>query len=348
VKNVPYSRPRPLFQTPRPVYHGAGTCAGQGIRAVYHQKKGRVIKKVPAIKVDQIMIFGNAQVTSQAMQFCILEKIPVFLLSGQGRYYGVIDGFDTDPVLLHRDQFRCADDPGFCLALARQFVCGKIANCRVMLLRLKRRRNPQPLGKAALDLKAVLARLAMVTTLDELRGLEGTAARIYFSTLARVIDADWQFLKRTKQPPRDPINSMLSYGYTLLFYNLYSLLRTRGLNPHVGFLHPVRQGHPALVSDVIEEFRAIVVDAVVLNLAMNRRLTPEQFTTPAQDGEPCLLDDAARTLFVRELEKKLNSRLTHPRTGLSLDYRRCMEHQVRHLAAVIQGREERYVPLVLK
>ena len=312
------------------------------------RKMGRVIQRIPAIKVDQIMIFGNAQITTQAMHFCLRAKIPIYLLSGQGRFYGVVDGFDTDPVLLHRDQFNRAEDPTFCLALAREFIRGKIANSRVILLRYGRKRNLPALKKAAARLRDIGPGLDSADSLDSLRGHEGTAARIYFSALAACIDPDWRFGGRTRQPPRDPVNAMLSYGYTLLYYNLYSFLRARGLNPQVGFLHPIRMGHPALVSDLIEEFRSIIVDAVVLNLAFNRRLHPDQFTLSDGPDKPCLLDDGARKIFIRELEKKLNAPLTHPNSGLRLDYRRCLEHQVHHLASVIQGREPRYRAMVLR
>ena len=140
---------------------------------------------------------------------------------------------------------------------------------------------------------------------------------------------------------------MLSYGYTLLFYNLYSLLRARGLNPHVGYLHPLRAGHPALTSDMVEEFRALVVDAVVWNLVLNRRLTPDDFGAPS-GSQACRMNDTARVRLIREIEKKLNAPLTHPSSGLKLDYRRCMEHQINLLAAVIRGTEPAYTPLILR
>ena len=144
------------------------------------------------------------------------------------------------------------------------------------------------------------------------------------------------------------MNALLSYGYTLLFYNVYSFVRARGLNPHVGFLHQVRAGHPALVSDLIEEFRAIIVDAVVLRLVLNRRVTPEHFAMPQGAGKECIMEETARKLFIRELEKKMNASITHPMSGLRLDYRRCIEHQVHHLAAVIQAREPIYKPMMLR
>lgn len=312
------------------------------------RKRGEILQRIPAIKVDQIMIFGNAQITTQVMHFCLQAKIPIYLLSGYGRFYGVIDGFSTDPVLLHRDQFNRAEDPVFCVGLAREFIRGKIANCRVILLRYGRGRSLPSLTSAAQQLQSILHKLGSVDDLDSLRGHEGTAARLYFAALSSSLDPDWRFGGRTRQPPQDPINSMLSYGYTLLYYNLYSFLRARGLNPHVGFLHSVRAGHPALVSDMIEEFRAIIVDAVVLNLVLNRRVTPEQFTIPDAPGKACLLSDQARKLFIRELEKKMNTPIKHPASGLRLDYRRCLEHQVHDLASVIQGREPQYRAMVLR
>lgn len=312
------------------------------------RKRGVVVLRVPAIKVDQIMVFGNAQLTTQAMHFCLQKKIPVYLLSGAGRFYGVVDGFSTESVLIQRDQFNRAEDPRFCVSLAREFIRGKIANCRVVLQRYARNRALPALGEAGQRLRYILGNLDGTDTLDGLRGHEGAAARCYFSALARSLDPDWRFSGRNRQPPLDPVNALLSYGYTLLYYNIYSFIRVRGLNPHVGFLHPLRAGHPALVSDMMEEFRAIIVDAVVLNLVLNRRLAPGDFTPPEPSGKGCLLDDRARRLFIRTVEKKMNAPITHPVSGQRLDYRRCLEYQVMRLAAVIQGREQRYQAMIVR
>ena len=325
-----------------------GNVLGKESERLVVRRKGKVISEIPAIKVDQVMVFGNSQITTQAMQFCLQEKIPIFLLSGRGRFYGVIDAFDTDPVLLHRDQFARSNDEAFCLALARSFVRGKIANGRLIFSRLSRKRQVPALQQAAIEMKAVLERLDSAETLNQLRGFEGNAARIYFGAIAKTIDSAWGFMKRIRQPPTDPVNSLLSYGYTILFYNLYALLRARGLNPHVGHLHPLRSGHPALVSDLMEEFRAIVVDAVVFNLLFNKKLSPDDFILQENPGAACLLKAEARKKFITALEAKFNAPIRHPVSGLQLDYRRCMEHQVRHLAAVIRGREESYIPMVLR
>ena len=336
----------PLLRTLYLLQHGQ-VLGKESERLIVRQEQ-KIVAEIPAIKVDQIMVFGNAQITTQAMQFCLQEQIPIYLLSGQGHYYGVIDSFSTEPVVLQREQFLRADDSAFCLKMAVVLVQGKIANSRLLLQRLARRHNADVLTAAAATLKDALANLSGAGSLDELRGFEGNAAKVYFQALAATLDSAWGFSQRVRQPPTDGINAMLSYGYTLLFYNIYSLLRSRGLNPQVGFLHALRPGHPALASDMVEEFRALVVDAVVWKLALNQHLTPDDFDTPKTVGEGCLLKPHARQLFIKALEENLNSAITHPGAGTQLDYRRCMEYQVQHLSEVIRGTETGYQAMVLR
>ena len=310
--------------------------------------KGEIKQEIPAIHVDQIMVFGNVQITTQVMQFSLQKRIPIFLLSGKGRFYGVVDSFDTEPVILHQQQFLQAANNSFCLKLAIAIVQGKLVNSRLILRRFTRHHDAPELAEAATQLTAIINQLDDANDLDQLRGFEGSAARIYFQAFVAVLDPQWQFCKRNKKPPTDPVNAMLSYGYTLLFYNVYTLLRTRGLNPHVGSLHPLRQGHPALASDMMEEFRAIIVDSVVFNIVMNNKLTPQDFTLPTQSGEACLLSKEARKFFIAQLENKFNARLQHPVSGLQLDYRRCIEYQINHLVAVIRQTTDSYLPMTLR
>lgn len=141
---------------------------------------------------------------------------------------------------------------------------------------------------------------------------------------------------------------MLSYGYTLLFYNIYAMVRAHGLHPYVGVLHAMRPGHPSLVSDLLEEFRAPVVDALVFNLIMRGRLSMEDFLLPEIDGPSCMLKDGARKTFIKAFESKMNSTVTHGPTGYQVDYRRCVDLQVQTLKRVIEGRAQRYEPFTIK
>lgn len=310
--------------------------------------KGKVVKEVPAINVDQVMVYGNSQITTQAMRFCLERSIPIFLMSLGGRYYGAVDSFDTAPVLLQKKQFERAQEPGFCLGLARAFIRGKILNAKVVLLRYARKREAPALRAASARLGVLVRRLEQVDNLEKLRGIEGVAARDYFDAVAASLDRQWGFKGREKRPPPDPVNVLLSFGYTVLFFNVYSLLKARGLNPHVGFLHPVRRGHPGLASDMMEEFRAIVVDAVVFNLLFNNRVKLDDFEKEAA-GTRCLMKDKARRTLIKALEAKFNSTLMHPWAGARMDYRRCMEYQVNHLAGLVSGRAEGpYRPFLLR
>lgn len=327
---------------------GHGCVLGKESERLIVRREGKIIQEVPALKVDQIMIFGNSQLTTQAMQFCLLEKIPIVLLSGKGRYYGVVDSMDTDPVLLHRDQFSRAADESFCLAVAKAIVQGKLGNMRLILRRYARKREAKVLRDTDSTLRVYSTDIEQANTLDQVRGYEGTISRFYFQSLRSLFAPEWGFRKRVRQPPTDPINSMLSYGYTLLFYNVYSLARARGINAHVGFLHPLRAGHPALISDLMEEFRALTVDALVLNMVLNNRLALADFQMPTAPGAPCLLSDNARKQFIHAFERKMNATVTHPLTGQRLDYRRCIDQQIQLMAAVIRGRREHYQAMVLR
>jgi len=325
-----------------------GTTLGKEQERFVIKYKGKVKQRIPAIHVDQILVYGNSQLTTQVMQYCLKQHIPIYLLSGNGQYYGMVDSFSTRSVLLHKEQFLRANDPDFCLSLAKQFIKGKISNTRLILNRLSRHRKATAFEIAAQQLKWVIKQIDTASTLDQLRGFEGNAARIHFQSIVTSVDAKWGFHGRVKRPATDPINALLSYGYSLLLRNIISLLKVRGLNSHIGYLHPIRRGHPALASDVIEEFRSIVVDTVVLNIILNNKLSLEDFKLPSKPGEACYLTDSARRLFTQHIESKLNSQLTHPESLLKLDYRRCIEHQINHLASVIEQRGDNYKPLILR
>lgn len=303
-------------------------------------KKDGESHEIPAIHVNQIMLLGNIQLTTQVMHYCLKNNIPIYFLSSTGSYIGTLDNHDTHPIELQRQQYRKAEDHNWCKKTARQFIKGKLHNSQLLLKRLARSQQNTPhhdqLQQSARDIASYSKQLKHATTLDQLRGIEGIAARTYFQTLHSILPNHWLFNGRNKQPPRDPINALLSYGYTLLFHNVYTFIKASGLNPHIGFLHPARRGHPALASDLMEEFRAVIVDAVVFNMIINNKLKFEEFQIPETPGKACRIHNDARRKFIRELENKFNSAITHPVNGNRIDYRRCIEHQVKHLAELIR------------
>jgi CRISPR-associated protein Cas1 len=205
-----------------------GCTLGKESERLVVRKQEKVLQEVPAIKVDQILVFGNSQITTPAMSYCLMERIPIVLLSGKGRYYGVVDSLDTDPVLLQRDQFAKSADPEFCLHIARAIVAGKLANMRLILRRYARKREASLLHHTDTVLQGYTAAIEKAETLDQVRGYEGITSKTYFEGMRALLSPAWGFERRVRQPPTDPVNSLLSYGYTLLFYNIYALIRARG------------------------------------------------------------------------------------------------------------------------
>ncbi|HZP02616.1 MAG TPA: CRISPR-associated endonuclease Cas1 [Terriglobia bacterium] len=310
------------------------------------KKEEKVLLEVPAAKVDEIFVFGRCSITTPAMTFCLQEEIPIVLLSSRGQYYGLIDSPLADRVTLHRQQFARAADPAFCLTTAKALVRAKLANSGALLERQGRRKGLEAVRSAAHELEALRGRLANAATLEELNGYEGAAAATYFEAFARLLQQDLGFHRRVRHPPTDPVNSLLSFGYALCFYNLYALIRARGLHPYVGCLHALRDRHPALASDLLEVFRAPVVDSLVLYLVNSRVLTASDFYRSQVDPpDACLLRDAARKSFLKHFEQKMASTFRHPRLGETLDWRRALDAEVVHIVQWIRGEVNDYRPL---
>lgn len=306
-------------------------------------KNRKVLVKVPALHVDQIIIFGSCGVTTPAMKFCLQRNIPITLLSSRGQYYGVLESTSgSTNVLLQKHQFAKSDDKEFCLKVAKAIVIAKIKNSRTLL-----RRHTD--DRQTLDeMDRLLEKANTAATLDEVRGFEGAAAAKFFPAFAALLKDSMGFTHRRRQPPTDPLNSMLSFGYTLLFYNIFAMVKTQGLHPYVGFFHEIRSGHPALVSDLIEEFRAPIVESLVLYLVNAKVLTATDFALPKEPGLPCLLSDAARKLFIHHFEEKMNSPMTHPHTKFKVDYRRCLNLQVAEMARHVRGEAPDYRPMEVR
>jgi CRISPR-associated protein Cas1 len=184
-------------------------------------------------------------------------------------------------------------------------------------------------------------------TLDQIRGHEGDASAAYFGVFDALIKADgFRFEKRIKRPPRDPVNAMLSFGYTLLMHDLMAAAQIVGLDPYVGFLHADRHGKPSLALDLMEEFRSIIVDSIVLTLVNKRMIAPDEFD--AQLGGVVLMAEKARKTFLRQYEERKMTEFQHPIFQYKVTYLRAFELQTRILAKALAGEIEHYVPLAVK
>jgi len=281
------------------------------------------------------------------MQFCLRAKIPIILLSSRGKYFGRLESTQADSAGLERLQILRSLDSEFTLSFARDILTAKIRNNKVFLQRHHRRHPDEEIAETIEELTKALRSVERAKTLDELRGYEGKAAAAYFSTFGRLFEKSTGFFQerfiRTRQPPRDPVNSLLSFGYTLLHNNLFSFLRARNLNPYVGYFHSFREGHPALASDLMEEFRH-VVDSLVVQILNKRILTRRDFYCSKEPEIPWFLTNHGRKEFIRQFEIKMHQRTTHPGTGFQVDYRRCLDLQVQQFAQAVAGERKRYVP----
>ena len=330
-KGVPPPEPLPSLQRTLYLVDPAASLATENRRLLV-RRNDAVVLDVPAINVDQVMIFGRNAVTTAALVCCMQHGIPVALLSRMGKFYGRLDPPTGDAVRIHAAQFAAQNNPAFGLTLARALVRGKLANALLTLSRYSRHRRTdadERIRQAILLHRHLLRRIKNAGDLDTLRGFEGAGAAAYFGVWRVWLGTEWAFGPRVPRVGADPINALLDLGYTLLRQAIAGMLQARGLNPWLGHLHRVASGHMALASDLMEEFRPLVVDATVLNACLNGRLRPDDFI--ARAGAHVLKPEPARR-FIRDLETRLNTERLHPRTADKIDLRRIIDVQVRALA----------------
>lgn len=328
------------------------------------EKDGETVAAVPAVHVEQVLVFGNIALTTPAIA-CLLDRsIETTFLTQDGRYRGRLVGPEGGNGLLRLRQYERALDTAWALETARAIVQGKLHNVRTLLRRYARRMPEEPeasaveegasrsavLSAAADELTALIESAGRCQSVNSLSGVEGRGAAVYFGVFRSLITAPgWTFEGRNRRPPRDPVNALLSFGYTVLLHNLESAVRAVGLDPYLGFLHQPAYNRPSLALDLAEEFRSIVVDSVVLRCMNNNIILPEMFRRDSAPGAPypVLLDDEGRGRFIRELEARLALEFRHPDSEERVTYRRCFELQARRMARCIQT-GERYRPFSVR
>ncbi len=306
------------------------------------EKDDAPVTTVPVIHVDGVILIGNVSVTTPALSYLLAHDVPTAFLTVHGRYKGRLVGPVDGHAQLRLHQYARVTDEDWALATARALVTGKLHNTGTFLRRYARRmRNDparsSPLSDAADRVDGGIERAAHCRTANSLRGVEGRAAAAYFGVFRHLIRAPgWTFETRNRRPPRDPVNALLSFGYTLLTQQVASAVRTVGLDPYLGVLHAPAYNRPGLALDLVEAFRAIVVDSVVLGCLNGGQITPDAFTYETGGEYPVLLNDEGRAAFIRAFETRLARAFTHPDLGEKVSYRRCFELQARRMARCLQ------------
>lgn len=281
---------------------------------------GHVRAQLPLHNLGGIVCFGQVSVSPFLMAQCAESRVGISLLSEHGRFLARVQGRVSGNVLVRREQYRRADDPSAAAAIARAVVTAKVTNCRTALLRAPRDRPDDPasdrLRGAAASLAAHLKALRREPDLEVTRGLEGMAARDYFGAFDDLIvqqKDEFRFSGRTRRPPLDRVNALLSFAYTLLVHDIQGALEAAGLDPAVGYLHRDRPGRPGLALDLMEEFRAFLADRLVVSLINLRQVTGHHFVT--LESGAVLLNEEGRREVLSTYQKRKQDEIQHPFLG---------------------------------
>jgi len=309
--------------------------------------------RVPVHHLESVVVFDQVMVSPSAMGLLAEQGVSVTFLSYSGRLLARVDAPVSGNVLLRRKQFRAADDPEKCIALAKSFIAGKIQNARNTLMRAARESESpvesDGLKKTGESLASYIRNMEKAASLDEVRGHEGMASREYFGSLNlcfRQQREDFVLDGRNRRPPKDPVNALLSFVYALLLHDCVAALSATGLDPNVGFLHGDRSGKPSLALDLMEEFRTLSADRLVLSLVNRKQVSAKGFEK--REGGGVEMDDATRKAVVVAWQERKKEILTHPLLDQQCTVGQLAFIQAKLLARVIRGDDPVYIPCILK
>ncbi len=315
---------------------------------VNHEK----VFQAPTHSIENIVCFGFKPLTPALMAYCAENSVGISYLSETGKFLARVYGAQQGNVLLRKAQYAMADDEFLSLAIARPIIAAKVSNYRSLLLRHQRNHPDHCSEEVVLAAETMGRRLTNIQqseNLDELRGYEGECATLYFGVLSSLITAqneDFIFTKRTKRPPLDSANALLSFLYAILANDVRSALETVGLDPQVGFLHQLRSGRPSLALDIMEEFRAYLGDRIMLNLINLKQVSKKDFEI-RESGE-VRMSDEARKAVLNAYQKKKQEEITHPFLGEKMTIGLLPHVQAQLLARYIRGDITEYPPFYLK
>ncbi|MCE5333413.1 MAG: type I-C CRISPR-associated endonuclease Cas1c [Desulfobacteraceae bacterium] len=308
---------------------------------------------IPIHTIGGIVCFGNVGCSPFLMGFCAENMVGLSFLTEHGRFLARVQGPVSGNVLLRREQYRRADDLETSAEIAKAIITGKVANCRTVLQRAIRdhagKIDEKSLREAVVRLTRRISLLESENSLDELRGLEGDSAHIYFDAFDHLIvaqKAEFRFKDRNRRPPLDKVNCLLSFFYTLLMHDVRSALEAVGLDPAVGFLHRDRPGRPGLALDLMEEFRPCIADRMVLSLINLQQVNARGFRR-MESGAVTLTDDARKTVLVSYQERK-REEIMHPFIGEKVMIGLLFHVQALLMARYLRGDLDGYPPFIWK
>ena len=300
------------------------------------EKDDQVLCELPAIKVDRVVIFGNVQISTQALNFLLKEGIDTALLSMRGKLYGRLIPAENKNVFLRLHQYRAYYDEAFRLQFSKELVRSKLKNGRRFLQRLSYGRE-YDISHSLDEMNRCVSQIDACQSTKSLRGYEGQGTAAYFQGFGQFVKG-FSFTGRNRRPPKDPVNSLLSFGYTLLADEISAAITAGGLDPYLGFFHEAHYGRASLCFDLCEEFRHLIVDGLVLDVINHQKIKKEDFELDEETGKICLTPDAQK-IFLAAFEHKMSdTRRTaeaKPQT-----YRLSIHEQVNQLRKAVEGKED--------
>lgn len=320
-------------------------------------KHRKVIEEFPLAQVNQVVLMGNVQITTQAMVHLVQRNTDVVFMSSFGKFRLRLEADSSGHVQLRQRQLRQKENGAMALPVAKAIVDAKIHNQRVVLQRQVRRleaggRHKEPVyirdqGMFDQSLQGMLhmqQRAQQSDNLDSLRGYEGKAAAYYFSAIRSMLHRDWGFQRREYYPPPDPFNALLSFGYSLLLKDVRAAVQLVGLDVHMGFFHVVQSGRPSLALDLMEEWRPLIGDALCLELVNRGSIKPDQFVQTGNSRRPVELGEPGIARVLQAYGSRLSTRLYHPLAGPGgqTTLQQAIVLQARRMARLITGQEKYY------
>jgi CRISPR-associated protein Cas1 len=305
-------------------------------------KSTEVLLEVPEFKVERVLIFGNIQITTQAVAFLLESGIETSFFTINGKLKGKLTPLESKNVYLRLYQYKRYQQEDFKLQLAQRIIEGKIKN-QIVLLQRYQRNHPETDFTLSIDrLQEAIKTLLVKKKVSTVLGVEGAATAAYFEAFGRMFRKELKFDGRSRRPPKDPVNALLSFGYTLISNEILSLLSGMGFDPYIGYLHAIDYGRPSLALDLVEEFRHTIVDRLVVSLFNKEVFDVEDFEE--KEGGVYLKENARKTFFLH-YERSLQSQFLYEGTNVS--FRHLFKNQAQKLSSTIL-KNEHYIPYLLK
>ncbi len=309
--------------------------------------KDGMIRNVPIETLESISIFGKCQITTACIQVCLYRGIGISYYSKGGSYFGRLHSTGNVNVKRQRLQANLLGSE-LALELAKKIIRSKVHNQIVVMQRYAKSRNFDS-SLIFQQMKILMNKIQNCKDINQIMGYEGIVARLYFQTLGKLVDENFTFQRRSRRPPKDAFNSMLSLGYSILMNEIYGKVESKGLNPYFGFIHQDRENHPTLASDLMEEWRAVIVDSLVMSLINGHEILESHFYSDSEQGG-IFLKKEGMNIFIKKIEGKMRN-TQHYLTDIEykVSFRRAIELQVNALAKAIEkNNPDVYQPLWIR